>query len=163
MYQNPGLPCGWTRATAGRGLLYFRKAVRHDFPARKAILNTPKHSGLWYKFVNGYVRFSYRQPLIPLILLGVMTWLAAQFSAKLRIDTDLRVLLPKGTASVVALQQAEKRMGSTDLFTIACQAPSLEAVGALQKAIADSLMRWKEVVWVQYDQDRSFFERHALL
>lgn len=123
----------------------------------------PKRSGLWYKCVNGYVRFSYRQPLIPLILLGMLTWIATLYSAKLRIDTDLRVLLPKGTPSVVALQQAEKRMGSTDLFTIALQAPSLEAVGAFQKAVADSLMRWKEVVWVQYDQDRSFFERHALL
>jgi hypothetical protein len=126
-------------------------------------LKPPERSGLWYKIVNGYVRFSYRQPLIPVILIGVMTWLAAQFSAKLRIDTDLRVLLPKGTPSVVALQQAEKRMGSTDLFTIAFQSPSIEAVGAFQKAVADSLMRWKEVVWVQYDQDRSFFERHALL
>jgi predicted exporter len=123
----------------------------------------PVRSGLWYQIVNGYVRFSYRQPLIPLILLGVLTWLAYHFTAQLRIDTDLRVLLPKGTPSVVALQQAEKRMGSTDLFTVAFQSKSIEEVGAFQKAVAESLSHWKEVAWVQYDQDRSFFERHALM
>lgn len=126
-------------------------------------MKPPARPGLWYKFVNGYVRFSYRQPLIPLILIAVLTWLTYGLTRKLRIDTDLRVLLPKGTPSVVALQQAEKRMGSTDLFTVAFQAPSIEAVGAFQKAVAESLSQWKEVVWVQYDQDRSFFERHALL
>lgn len=126
-------------------------------------MKLPERSGLWFKLVERYVRFSYRRPIIPILILAAITAYTSVLARKLRIDTDLRVLLPKGTASVVALEQAEKRMGSTDLFTIAFEAPSPEAVGALQKAVADSLQNWKEVVWVQYDQDRSFFERHALL
>ncbi|MDB5051814.1 MAG: hypothetical protein JWO30_4885 [Fibrobacteres bacterium] len=122
-----------------------------------------EHTGLWYRLVKSYVGLSHNRPWLPLLVLGLITWGATLLAGKLRIDTDLRVLLPKGTPSVVALQQAEKRMGSTDLFTIAFEAPSAEAVGAFQKAIADSLGHWKEVVWVQYDQDRSFFEKHALL
>jgi uncharacterized protein len=113
--------------------------------------------------VHAYVGLSHRRPWLPLLVLGLLTWLATSLASNLRIDTDLRVLLPKGTASVVALQEAEKRMGSTDLLTIAFEASTPEAVGALQKAVADSLGHWKEVVWTQYDQDRSFFERHALL
>ncbi len=122
-----------------------------------------EHSGLWYKVVLAYVGLSYRRPWLPILVLGLFTWFATILASKLRIDTDLRVLLPKGTPSVVALQEAEKRMGSTDLLTIAFQSPSPEAVGAFQKAVSDSLGHWKEVVWTQYDQDRSFFERHALL
>jgi uncharacterized protein len=109
------------------------------------------------------VTLSHKRPWQPLLIIGLLFWGALYLAGKLNIDTDLRVLLPKGTPSVVALQEAEKRMGSTDLFTIAFQANSAEAVGAMQKAVAESLSHWDEVVWTQYDQDRSFFERHALL
>jgi len=122
-----------------------------------------EHTGLWFHLVRSYVTLSHRRPWQPLLALILVSLGAVYLGGKLKIDTDLRVLLPKGTPSVVALQQAEKRMGSTDLFTIAFQANSPEAVGAMQKAVADSLSHWKEVVWVQYDQDRSFFEKHALL
>ncbi|MDQ3003552.1 MAG: MMPL family transporter, partial [Fibrobacterota bacterium] len=122
-----------------------------------------EHSGLWYRTVRAYVSLSHRRPWLPLLILGLVTWGAAMLAGKLRIDTDLRVLLPKGTPSVVALQEAEKRMGSTDLLTIAFESSSPDAVGAFQQAVADSLSKWNEVAWVQYDQDRSFFERHALL
>src|SRR5437879_323559 len=118
---------------------------------------------LWRKLVQSYVGLSYRKPWLPLVVIGLATWFMTILSGHLRIDTDLRVLLPKGTPSVVALQEAEKRMGSTDLFTVAFEASSPEAVGKFQHDIADSLSKWKEVIWVQYDQDRTFFEKHALL
>ncbi|MEO7425482.1 MAG: MMPL family transporter, partial [Fibrobacteria bacterium] len=130
---------------------------------RDTALKSSERSGLWYKLVHAYVELSHRRPWLPLLVLALLTWLTTILAGKLRIDTDLRVLLPKGTPSVVALQEAEKRMGSTDLFTIAFESPSPEAVGAFQKAVSDSLAHWQEVVWTQYDQDRSFFERHALL
>ncbi len=113
--------------------------------------------------MRAYVTLAYNRPWLPILVLALVTWLASTFSAKLRIDTDLRVLLPKGTPSVVALHEAEKRMGSTDLFTVAFEASSPEAVARFQKDISDSLSKWKEVVWTQYDQDRTFFEKHALL
>ncbi|MEO6098566.1 MAG: MMPL family transporter [Fibrobacteria bacterium] len=126
-------------------------------------MKTKEKAGLWNRLVRSYVTLSYKRPWQPLLLLALSCGGAVYLAKKLNIDTDLRVLLPKDSPSVVALQEAEKRMGSTDLFTIAFQANSPEAVGAIQKAVADSLSKWKEVVWVQYDQDRSFFEKHALL
>jgi predicted RND superfamily exporter protein len=126
-------------------------------------MNSEERTGLWYKTVRAYVGLSHNKPWLPIIVIGLFTWFATMLSAKLRIDTDLRVLLPKGTPSVVALQQAEKRMGSTDFFTIAFQASSPEAVARFQQDVAESLSTWKEVVWTQYDQDRTFFEKHALL
>jgi uncharacterized protein len=106
---------------------------------------------------------AYHRPWLPILILAIITGFTTMLSRQLRIDTDLRVLLPKGTPSVVALQEAEKRMGSTDFFTVAFEASSPEAVGRFQKDMSDSLSKWKEVVWTQYDQDRSFYEKHALL
>ncbi len=119
--------------------------------------------GLWHIIAEAYIRFSFRYPWIPILFLICLTWFFTHLATGLRIDTDLRVLLPDGTASKMALQQAEKRMGSTDLFTIAFEAPSADAVGKIQKDLADSLKKWPDVVWAQYDQDRSFFEKQALL
>src|SRR5687768_10513936 len=93
--------------------------------------------GFWFKTVRSYVDVSYRRPWLPLLLIALLTWAAAYLSGKLRIDTDLRVLLPKGTPSVVALEESERRLGSTDLFTIAFESPSVEAVGRFQKDMAD--------------------------
>lgn len=126
-------------------------------------MKNSEHTGLWFRLVRSYVTLSYKRPWQPLLVIALLFGGSLFLAGKLNIDTDLRVLLPKGTPSVVALQEAEKRMGSTDFFTIAFQANSAEAVGAMQKAVAESLSRWEEVVWTQYDQDRSFFERHALL
>lgn len=113
--------------------------------------------------VAAYVSLSYRRPWLPLLVLGAVTWLFMGFAQKLRIDTDLRVLLPDGTPSKVAMQEVEKRKGSTDFYTIAFEAADVEGLGRFQKVLADSLLKWPEVEWVQYDQDRSFFERKALL
>jgi uncharacterized protein len=115
------------------------------------------------RVVSAYVRLSYSKPWLPLAVLGLITIVFAILSNKLRIDTDLRVLLPDGTPSKIAMQEVEKRKGSTDFYTIAFEANSLEALGRFQKDITDSLLKWPEVEWVQYDQDRSFFERKALM
>ncbi len=120
-------------------------------------------TSLWHRTARAYVEFSYRHPLPPLLLFLLLGLVSLYFGTKLRIETDLRVLLPKDTPSVRALEESERRMGSTDLFTLAIQAPSAEAVGAFQKAMAESLSVWENVVWVQYDQERDFFEEKALL
>ncbi len=126
-------------------------------------MTSEKQKGIWYNTVRRYVQLSHNSPWLPILLIGLMTWFTTFLSSKLKIDTDLRVLLPTGTQSVVALQEAEKRMGSTDFLTFAFQSPSAEEVGRFQKTITDSIVKWKEVVWAQYDQDRSFFEKHALV
>jgi predicted RND superfamily exporter protein len=115
------------------------------------------------RLIARYVAFAYARPWIPVLLIALSALGAFQFARGLRIDTDLRVLLPEGTPSKKAIEEAERRKGSTDLYTIAMEAPSIEAVARFQKQLADSLAKWPEAVWVQYDQDRSFFEKRALL
>ena len=125
--------------------------------------SSAKGPGFFARLTQSYVRLSYARPWIPLLLIAFTALGGFQLARGLYIDTDLRVLLPEGTPSKVAIEEAEARKGSTDLYTIAFEGPSIEAVGQFQKALADSLSKWPEAVWVQYDQDRSFFEQRALL
>jgi predicted RND superfamily exporter protein len=122
-----------------------------------------KGPGFFARLTKSYVRLSYTRPWIPLALVALTAVGGVMLARSLYIDTDLRVLLPEGTPSKVAIEEAEARKGSTDLFTVAFESPSIEAVARFQKAVADSLSKWPEAVWVQYDQDRSFFEQRALL
>ncbi len=124
---------------------------------------TSPEAGIFRRLTWGYVRFSHARPWLPLIFIALTAWAGIHVAKNLRIDTDLRVLLPKGTPSKEGIEEAERRKGSTDFFTIAMEAPSIEAVARFQKAVAESLEKWPEAVWVQYDQDRSFFEKRALL
>lgn len=123
----------------------------------------PGKTGFFSRLTWSYVRFSHKYPWIPLLVIGLTAWGGLQIAKNLTIDTDLRVLLPKGTPSKDAIDEADHRKGSTDFFTIAMEAPSIEKVARFQRAVAESLQKWPEATWVQYDQERAFFERHALL
>lgn len=123
----------------------------------------PRKKGPFHRLAHWYARLSYERPWVPLLFIALSVLGSLQLAKGLRIDTDLRVLLPEGTPSKAAIEEAEQRRGSTDLFTIAFESPSIEAVARFQKDLADSLQRWPEAVWTQHDQDRSFFEDRALL
>lgn len=120
-------------------------------------------SRLYRHVVEWYVGLSWRKPWSVLGFFAVVTIFLGTMAARIGISTDLRVLLPSSTPSVQALEGSEKRLGATDFFTFAFEDSSIERVGQFQKAFAESLGLWKKVKWVQYDEDRSFFEKHALL
>lgn len=120
-------------------------------------------NGVFQRFAKAYVGIAYRRPWAVLAVLAAVTLVMGMLGAQIRIRTDLRLLLPSDAPSVKALTLSEKRLGSTDFFTIAFEDSSAEKVGRFQKALAESLGTWKEAQWVQYDEDRRFFERHALL
>jgi len=110
-----------------------------------------------------YVNLAYRHSFKLLGLILVLSLIMGFFATRLSIQTDLRVLLPQGTPSVSALELSEKRMGSTDFYTIAFQDSSIERVAKYQDLLVDAVVKWPEVTMVQYDQDPTFFENHALL
>jgi uncharacterized protein len=114
-------------------------------------------------FAAWYVRLTSRHPWLSLLAFLLFTAFMATMASRLRISTDLKLLLPSSTPSVQALHLSEKRLGSTDFYTLAFEDSSAEKLGQFQKALAESLQTWKPVKWVQYDEDRTFFMRHALL
>ncbi len=122
-----------------------------------------KKSSIWARLASFYARLSYEKPWLPLLVLALFTAFSLYLGQKLKIDTNLRVLLPKDTPSVQALLEAEHRKGSTDLFTIAIQDPSPEVVARLQQIFQDSIRTWEETVWAQSSQEKEYFAKRALL
>lgn len=120
-------------------------------------------NGMFQRFAKAYVQATYRRPWTSLGILGLVTLGMGLLGSQIKIRTDLRLLLPSDAPSVKALTLSESRLGSTDFYTLAFEDSSAEKVGRFQKAAAESLSRWQEAQWVQYDEDRQFFERHALL
>lgn len=115
------------------------------------------------RLTEWYVGLSWSHPWKVLGFFGLVTVFMAVMGSRIGISTDLRVLLPSSTPSVQALEESEARLGATDFFTLAFEDSSVEKVGQFQKAVAESLSKWDKAKWVQYDEDRRFFERHALL
>ena len=81
----------------------------------------------------------------------------------LRIDANLDALLPKNTPTIIAMGEAKKRLGSSDLYTIAIAIEDPAEVAKIQDRLADSLKTWPDVVYAQVARDNSFFRKHALL
>jgi len=123
-------------------------------------------SQLWQRLVTRYVERSFRSPLAlvgaALALTAACAWFAARH---LEVVTDLASLLPEGTESVAALEESERRIGSTDLFTIAIESDRRDAraIARLQDELAGRIEReWPDARWVQVERDTSFFKEHAL-
>ncbi len=83
----------------------------------------------------------------------------------LRIVTDLAALLPKGTASVAALEESKKRIGSTDFFTIAIRSEdgNAQAIANIQDVLQEKIAeKWDDAIWVQVERKVDFFKQRAL-
>ncbi len=113
--------------------------------------------------VARYVALSLAQPFVVLAAFALLTVLAAWRGTLIELDTDLKSLLPQDAPSVVAIEEARQRRVGSDLFVIAVESPEPLATARFIDAIAERLEGWEEIEYVEYEQDRSFFRKHALL
>ena len=121
--------------------------------------------------VRWYVSLSARHPFALLLFYAAISAAAYYPTSKLRLVTDLGALLPQDTPSVRALDESNRRVGSTDLFTIAINGSDPHAIARFQDAVAMAiengdanrgLKPWKDATWVQVDKPTGFFKKHAL-
>ena len=117
-------------------------------------------------WVVRYTRAAFRHPLLFVLGFVIAGAAAALFAWRtLRVETDLKALLPEGTASVAALDESRERIGSTDFFVIAIRSASKDraAIAAAQDALKVWIeAEWNDAVWVQTARDTTFFKDHAL-
>jgi predicted RND superfamily exporter protein len=122
--------------------------------------------------VRRYVALARRRPVLLMAITLALTAALAWPASRLELVTDLGALLPQDTPSVRALDESNRRVGSTDLFTIAIESSDLEAIAAFQDALASAIAHgdaargiepWPDASWVQVDKPTGFFKDHALL
>ena len=86
--------------------------------------------------VKQYVALARRRPIALLAVYLVLTAASLWPASRLTLVTDLGALLPQDTTSVRALDESNRRVGSTDLFTIAIESRDTRAIARFQDAAA---------------------------
>lgn len=113
--------------------------------------------------VTRYVHLSMRRPGLLLAIYAVITLASVLLATRLKLETDLKDLLPADAPSVVALDEARSRQGSSDKFVIAVDSPDPLKTLAFIDALAIELKDWDAAETIEYKQDRQFLLDHALL
>lgn len=103
-----------------------------------------------------------RHPNTVLLLAGLVTVVALVLAARLRIDTDLRRLLPPDHPVVRSLDEYEATFGSTGSVNLVVKGGTVEARHAVADAIADAFADDPLIDSVDYRLPSEFFVEHAL-
>ncbi len=94
------------------------------------------------------------------LLLAIVSGVVA---TRLRVDQELRRLLPEDYPSVVGIDRLAGEIGNQSDFYITIRSPSRAANIAFGTAVADALADHSELRHVIFHRDRGFFDHNALL
>ncbi len=97
--------------------------------------------------------------LLALVASGVALW----GTSHLRINQDLKSFLPPDAKSVTRLEKLRARIGAQTDLLITIASPDPKANIAYGNALAKRMSELKELRFVIFKRDISYFERHALL
>lgn len=84
-------------------------------------------------------------------------------ASRIRIDQELRRLLPDDYPSVVGIDRIGEEIGNQADLYLAIRSPSREANMAFGTALAERLADHPDLRFAIFRRDRAFFEQHALL
>ncbi len=115
--------------------------------------------GLW----QALARLIHRRPFTILGIAVALAVVAVLGASRLRVDAELRRLLPDHFPSVSRLDEASARLGHQDDLFVTIRSPSRDANIAFGNAIAQGLQARPDIRYVLFHHDFSFFEEHALL
>lgn len=97
-----------------------------------------------------------------IVVATLLTVLSGALASRLRVDPDLRRLLPDGHPVLVGLEGIEDTFGSTGSVNVVVKGGTTEQRSALVDAIAAELEGHPLLRGVDYRLPSDFFSRHAL-
>ena len=127
-------------------------SAEHDEPVEA----TPA----WAQRLSTFIHSRFRLILALAAVFAVLSTLAA---TNLRIDQELRRLLPSTFPSVVRLDRLQARAGQQSDLYVTIRSPSREANVAFGTAVEEALQGRDDIRYVVFRRDLSFFDDHALL
>lgn len=104
-----------------------------------------------------------RRPWTMLGLAAIATALGVWGMTHVKIDQDLKALLPDDYPSVTRLEEVSARMGTQSDLIVAIESPSREANIAFGERLAAEMEGWEELRFVQFRRSLDVFKDHALL
>jgi predicted RND superfamily exporter protein len=134
-----------------------RVSLRDELPELPGVRDRPIRVGValaeWIERRAGVI-------VLGFLLLAAVSF---PFASRLRVDQELRRLLPDDFPSVMRLDRLATEVGNqTDLY-VAIRSPSRDANIAFGQALADGLKDHPDLRHVVFHRDRGFFETNALL
>lgn len=104
-----------------------------------------------------------RRPWTTLALCAIATGLGLWGMSHVKLDQDLKALLPDDYPSVTRLQAVSDRMGTQSDLIVSVESPSREANIAFGHALSEQMGDWSELRFVQFHRNLDVFKDHALL
>ncbi|MBV1862103.1 MAG: MMPL family transporter, partial [Nannocystaceae bacterium] len=114
----------------------------------------------WAQRLSAFIHRRFRVVLLIGLVFAVLSTLAA---TQLRIDQELRRLLPSTFPSVVRLDRLQERAGQQSDLYVTIRSPSREANVAFGDAVVDALQGRDDLRYVVFRRDLKYFDDHALL
>lgn len=96
--------------------------------------------------------------LLGMLVTAISLWLATQ----LRVESDLRQLLPEGHPVLSSLEEVEQSFGALGSVNLVIESPDAEARHAFAHAVAKSLEQDSLLSGIDFELPVAFFEEHAL-
>lgn len=118
---------------------------------------------LFRRWARGLADSAHDHPYRFLFAALLVSVLALWGTTHLRINQDLKAFLPPDAKSVTRLEQLRERIGAQTDLLVAVESPDPKANIAFGKVLAERLAKLKELRFVIFERDISYFERHALL
>ncbi|GMV38727.1 MAG: hypothetical protein AMXMBFR64_04430 [Myxococcales bacterium] len=104
-----------------------------------------------------------RYPWSTLAACALATGLGVWGMSHVKLDQDLKALLPDDYPSVTRLQDVADRMGTQSDLIVSVESPSRDANIAFGQALAERMTGWKELRFVQFQRSLEVFKDHGLL
>jgi len=118
---------------------------------------------MYRRIIEGWVRFSLRRPwecaLGSLLFTGLAIWAASHITLK----TDLAALLPRTYHSVQELDRVKQKVGGLDKIVLVIESPDSAANHRFAIDVGRRLQEQREINYVEWSQDMSFFGDRKLL
>jgi len=104
-----------------------------------------------------------RRPWTIVLSALIVGALGLWFALQLRVDQELRVLLPADALSTSRIDALSDRLGNQSELYVTVRSPSREASLEYAEKLAEGLRARPELRYALFHLDRSFFEDNALL
>ncbi len=121
-------------------------------------LSSPAHLRLRDRWIAWILRFH----RLVLVLAVIVTVAAGYLASRLRIDSDLRALLPSGDPVLVSLDRIEASFGTLGSVNIVVKAGTPEQRHAFADSLAAAIDGHELIRDVEYRLRSDFFADHAL-
>jgi predicted RND superfamily exporter protein len=115
---------------------------------------------VWARSLSAFI---HRRAIAILLVAAVLTGLAIIAASKVRLDQELRSLLPDDFPSVTRLDRLSTALGQQSDLYVTIRSPSREANIAFGNAVAERLAERDDIRYVVFRRDLEYFESHGLL